>query len=184
MKKNTQLGASPLFHLKMHKFTFIWLAALLTGCDQASKRLVEKSLNLHESIPVISNFFSITHNQNTGAAFGFLANLEIGRIVLTALSLSCVLFLIYVLFSFRAGESRYKYWGMTFILGGALGNLFDRAASGTVTDWIDFHLAKHASFPTFNLADVFITFGVAILLLASWLMSPPKNSMEFRRPLI
>jgi signal peptidase II len=182
MKKNTQVGASPLFHLKMHKFTFIWLAALLTGCDQASKRLVEKSLNLHESIPVISDFFSITRNHNTGAAFGFLADLEFGRIVLTVISLSCVLFLSYILFRFRAGEPRYKYWGMTFILGGALGNLFDRAASGKVTDWIDFHLARHASFPTFNLADVFITFGVAFLLFASWLIAPQKNSEEFRRP--
>ena len=166
-----------VFCSRKFRFNFVWIALLLTACDQASKRLIEKSIVLHDSIPVIPNFFNVTYRHNPGAAFGFLADLRIGPVILTLLTLGCVVFLARLLFRHQAGDSKVKYWGMTLILGGAIGNLFDRAIAGRVTDWIDFHFANLASFPTFNLADTFITLGVTTLMFASWNTQPQQTSL-------
>lgn len=141
----------------------IVLAATIV-LDQASKLIVDRTLPLYISIPIIENFFNLTYIRNKGAAFGMLANShDIFRLAfLIVFSLLAIVFLITVLR--RLPESERALTGaLTLILGGAIGNLIDRFLYGEVIDFLDFYWSNF-HWPAFNLADSFITIGVTITL--------------------
>ena len=141
---------------------WLWLSALVVVLDQATKALAEWFLDPGQSLellPVLA--LNLTHNR--GAAFSLLA--DAGgwqRGFFIVVTVAVVAFLIHWLGRLEAGE-RLAAIALALVIGGALGNLVDRIASGEVVDFIDAHW-RHWHWPAFNLADSAITVGVALLL--------------------
>ena len=110
--------------------------------------------------------FQLVYNQ--GASFGFLSGFAWSRYVFSAIAILFSLFVVKLLWS--RPKITLEFWGWILVLSGALGNLWDRIAYGVVVDFIDFHLPNTPyHFPTFNLADTFITLGVIGLILSYFL---------------
>ena len=144
-----------------YKLLFGWLAVILI-LDQLTKFIVDRTMPLHHSIPVIDDVFSLTYIRNTGAAFGILAG-SAARFRLPFLVLFSVLAIAFIIMMVRRLPDREKglITALAFILGGAIGNLIDRIAYGEVIDFLDFYWSRY-HWPAFNLADSFITIGVLI----------------------
>jgi len=144
----------------------VWylFAAALVGLDQATKYAIQVLLPLRASIEV-TPFFNLVHVLNPGAAFSFLA--DAGgwqRYLFVGLGTAVSAFLAFALW--RGVRSRLETAAYIGLIGGALGNVIDRLRIGAVVDYLDFHwLGWH--WPAFNLADIFVVSGAALLLLAS-----------------
>ncbi len=140
------------------------LAAAVLVADRLTKVLVVASFVRGEELP-ITGFMSLVLAYNSGAAFSFLAG-EPGwqRWFFTGIAVVASAFLIYML---RRGGSRPLRAGLALILGGALGNLWDRIAIGKVVDFLLLHYGAW-SWPAFNVADSAITVGAALLILDSF----------------
>lgn len=141
------------------------LVLLVVLADQLTKMLATASLSLHQSKMVIPDLFDLTLVHNNGMAFGIMSGapsaLRSG--LLTALSAAALLLIIY----YCASIPRSRLWlqfGLSLIMGGALGNIIDRLRLHYVVDFLDFHWQGH-SWPAFNLADSCISIGMAMLVL-------------------
>jgi signal peptidase II len=119
---------------------------------------------LHHSIPIVDGFFSLTYVRNTGAAFGiFAGSHEVFRLpFLIGVSILAIGFILVMLKRLRDAATG-LVTALTFILGGAIGNLIDRVLHGEVIDFLDVYYSNY-HWPAFNLADSFITVGVTITL--------------------
>lgn len=140
------------------------LALAVFVADQAVKRVVEGSMDLGESIPVISGVLHITYIENSGGAFGLLQDSQALLLVGSVVAVGVVLFML-----ISQPPSPAMAAGCGLVLGGAAGNMLDRVVSGSVTDYVDLRV-----WPIFNIADVGIVLGVAALLLAA-LRAPEKG---------
>ncbi len=138
------------------------LLAFIILLDQLSKFIVDRTMALNHSIPVIQNLFSLTYIRNTGAAFGILAGSDAAyRLpILIAFSLLAIGFIGMMLRRLPESEKG-LVMALTFIMGGAIGNLIDRVVYGEVIDFLDFYWSQF-HWPAFNFADSFITLGVVI----------------------
>ena len=125
--------------------------------DQAIKFLVVSLMELGESIPVFAGIFHITYIENPGAAFGLFANQRLVLIVAGILVIAAACLMYRRLMS----EKAIIRWGVALLLGGAVGNLIDRLRIGGVIDFLDFRI-----WPVFNIADIGICVGVALLMYA------------------
>jgi len=139
-----------------------FLAGAIFLLDQVTKVLVERSLPLYQSIPVVDGFFDLTHIRNTGAAFGFLAGQQggIASYVLVGFSLLAIGFIL-VLLKRLPGNELGLIVSFTLILAGALGNLADRLIYGEVIDFLDVYWRSY-HWPAFNVADSSICIGVVM----------------------
>ncbi len=131
------------------------LCGLVVVADQAAKAVVEASLFPGEQIELLGPL-SLTLAHNTGVAFGLASGGGVALVALAAIALAFVAFV----FARDAGQPG-MWIAIGLLAGGALGNLADRVRVGRVTDYIDF-----GSWPPFNIADVAITLGVAVLILS------------------
>ncbi len=144
--------------------------------DQVSKLLVRALLPLHESRHIIPNVLDFTHVQNTGAAFGLLNAADFPyksavMIVIAALALVAI-----SLYARQLGtHEQLSRYGLALILGGAFGNLIDRALSGYVVDFVDVYWGD-AHFWAFNVADAAITMGAVLVLLEMLGVGRPHTS--------
>jgi len=140
-----------------------WLVVILV-LDQLTKFIVDRMMPLHHSIPIIDGLFNFTYVRNTGAAFGiFAGSHEAFRLpFLILVSVVAIGFVCVMLKRLGERESG-LITALSFILGGALGNLIDRVLYGEVIDFLDFYWSRY-HWPAFNLADSFITVGVTITL--------------------
>jgi len=141
------------------------ILALIVGTDQASKKYVSSTFQLHESREVIPDFFHLTYIHNRGAAFGFLSNSDNSLvipffIVITLVAMAALLWLFYQ----APAENISLTLGLSLLLAGAMGNFIDRLLLGQVVDFFDFHWYQH-HWPAFNIADSAITVGVFLLLI-------------------
>jgi signal peptidase II len=145
------------------KFIGILLPSIVL-LDQATKLIIDRTLPLHHSIPVIENLFSLTYVRNTGAAFGIFAGSHesFRRPFLILFSLLAIGFILRLLWRLPQAEKG-LITALTLILGGAIGNLIDRIVHGEVIDFLDFYWSSF-HWPAFNFADSFITIGVVIAL--------------------
>jgi len=148
-------------------FAYI-LAATVFLLDRVSKALIQAKMSLWDTYVVIPGVFNIVHTENKGAAFGLFADSssEWRTFFLLGLSL-VVLVLVAGALWHPSGVSRWMRLGLALVLGGALGNVFDRVVSGAVTDFLDFHAGGY-HWPAFNVADSAITTGALLLLLDLW----------------
>ncbi len=141
------------------------LSVLVLVIDQVSKAHFEGSLQMFQQIVVIPHYFSWTLAYNTGAAFSFLADgggWQRWLFALIAVVVSAVL----VVWLKRLGrDDTWLAVALALVLGGALGNLYDRIALGHVIDFILVHWQNRWYFPAFNFADSAITVGAIMLAL-------------------
>ncbi|MBS7326813.1 MAG: signal peptidase II [Thiopseudomonas sp.] len=150
---------------KTGQLVWLWLSVLVVVLDQASKHWFEHNLSLYEQIVIIPDLFSWTLAYNKGAAFSFLADQggwQRWFFALVALVVSGVLL---VWLKRLQRHERLLAAGLALVLGGALGNLYDRVVLGHVVDFILVHWQDRWFFPAFNLADSAITVGAGILIL-------------------
>jgi signal peptidase II len=148
------------------------LAALVFSLDRVSKILVERYVSTWDTYVVIPHLFNIIHSKNRGAAFGILSETpgEWGTFFLVGLSSLVLVFVAALLWQVCARvskESRMLRVALALVLGGAIGNVYDRLAYGMVTDFLDFYLGSY-HWHTFNVADSAITAGAGILLFDMW----------------
>jgi signal peptidase II len=152
------------------------LVAVIVAFDQLTKFIVDRSMPLHHSIPIIEGFFSLTYVRNTGAAFGIFAGSAefFRRPFLILVSVVAIGFIVVMLKRLRDSE-KWLVTALAFILGGAIGNLIDRVVYGEVIDFLDCFWGSY-HWPAFNVADSFITIGVTITL---FILIKAKNSDPF-----
>jgi len=157
---------------------WVWwsVAMAIALLDQITKQLVHTQLEYAQVIPVTS-FFNLVNVRNTGAAFSFLA--DAGgwqRWLFIAFAAGASVWLAWALLKPRV---KLETTAFCLVLGGALGNLTDRVFRGYVVDSLDFHWgARH--WPAFNVADMAITFGAVLLILAS-VHSSSRSSLSGAR---
>ena len=141
---------------------WIGIAALIVVIDQFTKVLVLGSFQYGEGV-LVTSFFNLVRVHNLGAAFSFLSNAGgWQRWFFTGLGSVAALVMVWLLRS-HAGQRLFSS-AISFILGGAIGNVIDRLLHGYVVDFLDFHWAGW-HFPAFNVADCAITAGAGLLIL-------------------
>ncbi len=157
------------------RLKWLRLSLLVFVLDQASKLFFENSLSLYQQIVIIPDYFSWTLAYNKGAAFSFLAS-ESGwqRWFFAAVAVVVSVVLVVWLKRLKANET-WLALALALVLGGAIGNLFDRVVYGHVIDFILVHWQNRWYFPAFNLADSAITLGAILLALD---MFKPQKSGE------
>jgi len=147
---------------------WLWLSAFTVVLDQLTKTIAEAELLLHRPIAIFPGF-NFTLMYNKGAAFSFLS--EAGgwqQIFFVALSTIISIFLVFWLRQItrddKQKDNQLLQIAIAFILGGAIGNLIDRAMTGEVVDFIQLYYSSYY-FPAFNIADSAITLGAGLLIL-------------------
>ena len=143
------------------------VAALIIAFDQATKFLVLAFLLPGQSIALIQNVLYLTYVRNTGAAFGILPG---NNALLIAVAAFAALFIIYAIWRLPKERTYYRL-GLALILGGSAGNILDRVYRGYVVDMIDFRF-----FPVFNVADIMINVGMAIVIAGYLLVRRPGGA--------
>ena len=157
------------------------LSAIVYAADQFTKKLVAAHIPIGGNIPVIDGFFRISHWTNDAAAFSLFENsaspnvVRWGLVTFTSLASVAVLGVLIRLGSRISALTI----ALALILGGALGNLHDRIATGAVTDFLEVHIV-HYHWPDFNLADSAVVVGACLLLLDSLLPKGSRQKSEVR----
>lgn len=161
-KKSSSVGGLAVYR---------WLAVtiLILLADQLTKQMIVQNMALYERIEILP-FFNLFYIHNLGAAFGFLDDQPgwqrwFFSIITTVVSLGILFWLTKV-----KPTQKLLIIALVFVLGGALGNLFDRVMYGYVIDFIDWHAAGY-HWPAFNIADMAISFGAFLLILDSFINS-------------
>lgn len=147
------------------------LSAVVVAVDLYTKYLTQQVFELGDQL-MVTSFFNLVRYHNEGAAFSFLA--DAGgwqKWFFTGISAAASIFIIYLLK--KHSNEKLFCWGLALVLGGALGNLYDRVTLGYVVDFLSFHL-NDLYWPAFNVADSAICVGVGMLLLDSF--KPKKDS--------
>jgi len=161
----------------MRKYFFLIAAAVLL-LDRLAKWAIAGNIALHDSVVVIPGFFHLTHVQNTGAAFGLFAESTAQWKIGALVSFSVIALIVVSALLWKNGHAlTTTAVGLSLILGGATGNLWDRMTSGHVVDFLDFYLGSY-HWPAFNVADSAIVIG-AILLV--WEVIFAKSGKEVVR---
>ena len=144
-------------NMKKKYIISIVVIILLVFFDYLTKLLIINNFNVNESLVLINNFLEFYYIKNYGASFGMLSGQTIILILFTIVAIY------YLISEIKKSNSNLILLSSTLIIGGALGNLIDRLFRGYVIDFISFTLFNR-QMPIFNLADIFITFGVIIYL--------------------
>jgi signal peptidase II len=141
------------------------LALLIVLLDRWTKRLVAARIGMYSQIQIIPGFFRITHTENTGAAFSLFADSPSHWKTVLLIGFSLVaMVIVSVLLWKQTRALTITGVALAFILGGAVGNLWDRVASGRVVDFLLFYIQEH-QWPVFNLADSAIVVGAILLVI-------------------
>jgi len=157
--------------------TVMLIVGVIVVLDQVTKIIINHTIALHDSVPVVDSFFHLVHVRNTGAAFSLFAHMPAWFrqpffLIATGMAVTAlVLFLRHT-----EGASPLLVVAVAAILGGALGNLIDRIRYGEVIDFLLLHWRGY-HWPAFNVADTCITLGAIGLLWASM----RENRADVRR---
>jgi len=160
--------------LKSSILSMILIAGTIFILDQLTKSLIVREFYLGQRSEIMS-FFNLVHVRNYGAAFSFLS--DAGgwqRWFLTAVSGVASIVMIYWI-NFAKDEKVMEKFSLMIILGGALGNFYDRLVLGYVIDFLDFHWSG-IHFPAFNIADMAITIGAVLFIMDNLFLSSKKGS--------
>lgn len=140
--------------------------------DFIVKRIITSTLELNNSIKIIKDFFYLTYVRNTGAAFSILKDQRMLILLITVI-------IIYLIDKYLKNTKlrKLEFYSYTLILGGILGNLFDRLYYGYVIDYFDFKIFSY-NFAIFNLADTFIVVGAILLLTDTIFLDKEKSKIK------
>ncbi len=165
--------------MKRH-LPYLLLMAAIVLLDQGTKALVVRFLGLHEYVPLVDGLLSLSHVRNRGAAFGVLSDWDVPyqSVLLSVLSLSALLAIAFY-FVRLPPAARLPRAALALVLGGAVGNLIDRARLGYVVDFVHAYW-RHYQWPDFNVADWAITVGVTLLVLD--ILRSPDTSPAGAKP--
>jgi signal peptidase II len=148
---------------KMRKFHLL-IALAVVILDRITKLVIAKKLALYSSIQIIPKFFRITHVENNGAAFGLFADSPSEwKIAILVLFSVVALVIVCALLWRNSHVLTMTGVGLSLILGGALGNLWDRLVHGRVVDFLLFYIGRY-EWPAFNAADSAIVIGAGLLV--------------------
>ena len=128
--------------------------------DQLIKLIITKNMSLHQEITIIPNFFSLYFLKNTGAAFSIFGN---QTVFLILISIICLVVLKNYIKKLKR-ITNLTIISLGIMLGGIIGNLFDRIIYGAVVDYLSFTIFNY-NFPVFNMADIGITVGAVLLIV-------------------
>jgi signal peptidase II len=144
---------------------YLLIALVVVLLDRWTKQVVARRISLYSHIQVIPGFFSLTHTENTGAAFSLFAdsNAHWKTAMLIAFSVIALTVVSVLLWKNHHAQLATGI-GLSLIMGGALGNLWDRLARGRVVDFLLFYVKRY-QWPVFNLADSAIVVGAGLLVL-------------------
>lgn len=154
----------------MKKKKIYFAALILFLLDQISKLIIHNYLK--NPVVIIKNFFRLNLLQNTGAAFGLFEDARFFLIMITA----AVLVLLAKMIKEEKDLSKLSFWIYSLILGGIIGNFFDRIVRGHVIDFLSFKLFNN-EMPIFNFADSFIVIG-AILIIVDFIKELYENNKQ------
>ena len=147
----------------MRKSQFLIIAAVI-ALDRLTKWLVIRHLPEAHEIPVIPGLFQLSHWENTGAAFSMFADSSSPWRTLGLIGFAVAALLVVGFLLWKSGSALNAVTlALALIMGGASGNLWDRVARGTVTDFLDFYIGQH-HWPPFNVADSAIVVGSLLLI--------------------
>lgn len=146
---------------------YFLIAVVAFVIDQMSKWSIATYVEIDQKLPFIPGFIQLTSIRNRGAAFGILQDQRLLFLLVTTLVLVGII--IYLGKIYR--DQKFLGFALSLLLGGALGNFVDRALHGEVVDLLEF---TFINFPVFNMADVFITIGVLMVIIDSF----RKSRME------
>lgn len=155
---------------------WLWLSVIVFVIDQLTKYWTVQALDLYESYHILS-FFNFTYARNYGAAFSFLG--DAGgwqKYLFSSIAFAVSAYLIYALKK-NSATQRWTNIAFALILSGALGNVTDRMIFGYVIDFLDFDLGFYR-WPTFNVADIAIFIGAAMMILESLFVSTEKDEKK------
>jgi signal peptidase II len=157
--------------------TIIGILTLNISCDQISKNIARNRIEDHEQISVVDNYITLMRVENTGAFLSLGNSLPkmVRFILLSLIPLAILGFGIGYLFT-KKNLSKSMLLGFAFVIGGGIGNLYDRLVYGSVTDFmhIDFVIFQTG---IFNMADVSIMTGMAIVIIGSFLERPKEDAV-------
>jgi len=158
----------------MRRFHFL-IALAVVLLDRATKRVVAQNISLHDGLQVIPGFFRITHVENRGAAFGLFADSPSEWKIAMLVLFSVIALIVVSALLWRNSHSMTTTGiGLALILGGALGNLWDRLMNGRVVDFLLFYVGQY-QWPAFNVADSAIVVGAGLLVVEILLAKPPAH---------
>ena len=161
----------------MRKYFFL-IAVTVLLLDRLAKWAVASSIALHDSVVVIPGVFRLTHVENTGAAFGLFAESSVqwkgGALVIFSLM---ALVVVSALLWKNSHSLSTTTVGLSLILGGAMGNLWDRLMSGHVVDFLDFYVGSY-HWPAFNVADSAIVIGAILLVSEIIFAKSPSETVK------
>lgn len=158
----------------MRYLRWLSISAVIIVLDQITKIMAENALQLYERVAVMP-FFNITLAYNEGAAFSFLHDAggwQRWFFIGLTIVISTVLF-----FWLRKTQNKTEATGISLVLGGAIGNLIDRVSYGHVIDFLDVYYQNH-HWPAFNVADMAISGGVILLILATFMQPADTSKCE------
>lgn len=144
--------------------------------DQATKLYVDANFRLHETVPVIRDFFHLTYVRNKGAAFGILSDNAVRIPFFITVSIVAMLGILWYIKRIR-DDQKLAIFSLSLVFSGALGNLIDRIRLGEVIDFLDIFWQRH-HWPAFNIADSAITVGVALLFIEMWREERNKSKVN------
>lgn len=158
----------------MRRFHFL-IASLVVLLDRVTKWIVAKDISLHDGIQVIPGFFRLTHVENRGAAFGLFADSPAQWKIAMLVLFSIVALVVVSALLWRNSHSMTTTGvGLALILGGALGNLWDRLLTGRVVDFLLFYIGQY-QWPAFNVADSAIVIGAGLLVIEILFAKAPAH---------
>ena len=142
------------------KFLYFLFSLIIFIFDQILKKIVESNILLLMSGVELGSFLNLVFVTNRGVSFGFLASLDISFY----LGIFSMLVSIFIIIWILRSKKHIEMLSLSMILGGALGNGYDRVLNSYVIDFIDIHIGRY-HWPAFNLADAAITIGAIIYIL-------------------
>jgi signal peptidase II len=150
-------------------------AATVFGADRWSKSIVENRFDAFDTKVVIPGLFNIVRSSNPGVAFGIFSDTTSHQRTFALVVVSIIAVIVLAIMLWRINrQDGVTAAGLSLIFGGALGNVYDRARIGSVTDFLDFHAGSYHWY-IFNLADSAICVGAGLLIL-SMLLNNKKEA--------
>jgi len=155
------------------RIVYLLIAVIVVLLDRWTKHIVAHRIALYQQIQVIPGFFRLTHTENTGAAFSLFADSSLPWKTGLLIAFSVVALVIVSILLWKNNHAHMLTGvGLSLIMGGATGNLWDRATQGRVVDFLLFYIRQY-QWPVFNLADSAIVVGAGLLVLEI-LFAPAK----------
>ena len=154
---------------KKENFYFLIIILVIFALDRYSKTLIIKDFN--DTIFYVNDFLNFDLIWNTGIGFGLLSfNSSLFYHLISGIIATVIIFLVIL----GINSDKFDKISFSIIIGGALGNFYDRIYFKAVPDFIDFHIGEFHWF-VFNVADIFITIGVIIMILFESILNEQKN---------